>query len=324
MQKLLLSMTMILPLVFASQRFHSANSKDSVRHQTDSESHLLEIGHASRMRTVMDSPSEVKVVSYNIRWRGGEELRQLAQLLKEDTEIGGAAILGLQEVDRNKKRTGNENTAKILAEELGMYYAWAAPSAPDSETRAPRRRSAAGVEGGNSLGVVAEEETGVVILSSYPLSHLQRIILPHEGPGGRRRVALGATVTLGQTSLRVYSVHSETRISVDRKVEQMKAVLEDLDHYPKGMPAVVLGDFNTWEQDAVAKTFKLFSAESFQTPFDEQPTFFRRALFVSIDLKLDWIWVRNLESSGYGVNRKVELSDHWPLWVVLRTRTRAS
>jgi endonuclease/exonuclease/phosphatase family metal-dependent hydrolase len=325
MQKLLLLVTAILPMTFASAPVHLApgNSQDSVRHGANAESHLLEIGHASKMRTVADSPAEVKVVSYNIRWRGGDELRQLAQLFKDDPEIGGAAILGLQEVDRNKQRTGNENTVKILAEELGMYYAWAAPGAPESKTRTTQVRGLRRPVKGDALAG-AEEETGVAILSSYPLSHVQRIVLPHEGPGQRRRVALGATVTLGPTSLRVYSVHSETRISVERKLDQMKAVLDDLTRYRKGMPAVVLGDFNTWEQDAVAKTIKLFTAENFHTPFDEQATFFRRALFVSIDLKLDWIWLRNLEESGYGVNRRVELSDHWPLWIVLRTKASAS
>lgn len=74
----------------------------------------------------------------------------------------------------------------------------------------------------------------------------------------------------------------------------MKAVLNDLAHYRKEMPAIVLGDLNTWEQDAVAKTFKLFEADSFHTPFDDQPTFFRQVLFVSVDLKLDWIWLRIL------------------------------
>jgi endonuclease/exonuclease/phosphatase family metal-dependent hydrolase len=188
----------------------------------------------------------------------------------------------------------------MLAEELGMYYAWAAPPSPKSEK---------------------EEETGVAILSSYPLSQVHRLVLPHEGPGGKQRLALGATVTMGKTNLRVYSVHSETRIPVDKKLDQMKAVLEDVDRYPKGMSSVVLGDLNTWEQEAVDKTFKLFKANNFHTPFDEQATFFRRVLFVSVDLKLDWIWLRNIESSTYGVNRRIELSDHWPMWVVLETRT---
>lgn len=312
MQKVLFSILTIFPLLlsFRPLPFAQSSSQDSVSHHLKSESHLLETGQASKMRTMTESPAEIKVVSYNIRWRGGEELSQLTQVLKDDPQIGGAAVLGLQEVDRNKKRTGNKNTVRILAEELGMYYAWAAPAVPDSPT--------------SSLKAKAEEETGVVILSSYRLSHVQRIVLPHEGPGQRRRVALGATVTLGKTSLRVYSVHSETRISVERKLDQMKAVLDDLACYPKGMPAVVLGDFNTWEQDAVTKTVKLFTAENFRTPFDEQATFFRRALFVSIDLKLDWIWLRNIQESGWGVNRNVELSDHWPLWIVLRTEARAS
>jgi endonuclease/exonuclease/phosphatase family metal-dependent hydrolase len=284
----------------ASHSFHSVQSKAPRNPQAQSDPDLLEVGRASKIRTVTDSPPEVKVLSYNIRWRGGEELRQLAQLLKDDAEIGGAAILGLQEIDRNKKRTGNKNTVKMLAEELGMHYAWAAPPSPKSEK---------------------EEATGVAILSSYPLSQVDRFVLPHEGPGRRRRVALGATVSLGKTSLRIYSMHSETRIPVDRKLDQMKTVLADLDHYPKEMQAVVLGDFNTWEQDAVAKTRKLFTANNFQTPFDDQATFFQRVLFVSIDLKLDWIWLRNIENSSYGVNRRIELSDHWPLWVMLKTRT---
>lgn len=294
-------MTIIMSLVHASPYLHSGKSVISTNHKGNSASHLLEVGSASKIREVTDSPAEVKVISYNIRWRGGDELRRLGQLLKDDAEIGGSAILGLQEIDRNKKRTGNKNTAKFLAEELGMYYAWAAPPSPKSDSK--------------------EEETGVAILSSYPLSQVHRIVLPHEGPGRRRRVALGATVTLGKTNLRVYSVHSETRISVDKKIEQMKAVLEDLDKFPKRMPSVVLGDFNTWEQEAVEKTSKLFTAANFQTPFDEQATFFRRVLFVSVDLKLDWIWLRNIESSSYGVNRRIELSDHWPLWVVLKTKT---
>ena len=51
----------------------------------------------------------------------------MIKLLKDDPEIGGASILALQEVDRRKKRSGNNNTAKMIADELGLHYAWAAP-----------------------------------------------------------------------------------------------------------------------------------------------------------------------------------------------------
>lgn len=298
-----LSLTFTLAILF-SVRFSHAEKENSLEEfaiaGTNTDSKLLEVGRASRIRPAKNSPDNIKVVSYNIRWRSDDELRKLGQLVKDDPEIGSASILALQEVDRNKERTGKTNTVKLLADQVGMHYAWAAPPAPQFEK---------------------EEETGVALLSAYPLTDVHRIVLPHEGPGGRRRVALGATVTIGRARLRVYSVHSETRIPIEQKLAQMQAVLDDLNVYSKTMPAIVMGDLNTWEQDAVAKTFKLFTTEGLQTPFDDQPTFFRRILFVSIDLKLDWIWLRGLDASSHGMNRKIELSDHWPLWAVLQLKS---
>jgi endonuclease/exonuclease/phosphatase family metal-dependent hydrolase len=262
---------------------------------------LLESGKATRMRQPATMPSEIKVISYNIRWRGGDDLQTLVKFLKDDPEIGGASILALQEVDRHKKRTGHSNTAKMIADELGLHYAWAAPPAPKSTD---------------------EEETGVALMSVYPLSDVQRIVLPNEGPNKRRRVALGATVDFGDHKWRVYSAHTETRIPVDKKLEQFKAVLDDLSHYPKIMPAIVMGDLNTWEMNADDKTTKFFTAAGLKTPFGGEATFRRKVLFVPIELKLDWVWLRGLEASSCGIDRKVEVSDHWPLWTNVRMQTR--
>lgn len=262
-----------------------------------SDPELLEVGVPAKPSRPAAGLSEIKIVSYNIRWRSGDELREISKALTGDTVIGGAAIVGLQEVDRNKKRTGYANTARGLAEDLGMYYAWAAPPAVKSDR---------------------EEETGVAILSRYPLTNIERLLLPHDGPGGRRRVALGATVRVGETSIRVYSVHAETRIPVSGKLDQMRAVLDDLAHYPKTMPAIVLGDFNTWEVNAVDETTKLFKDAGFSTPFAEnEPTFFTKVL-ISIELKLDWIWLRGLQVVNHGIDREIAVSDHWPLWTVVR------
>lgn len=221
-------------------------------------------------------------------------MRRLVRLLRDDAEIGGAAILGLQEVDRNKKRTGNTNTARLMAEELGLYYAWAAPPpATGKETQ--------------------EEETGVAILSEYPLTDLVRIVLPNEGPGGRRRVALGATVNVGATKIRLYSVHAETRTTKERRLEQFQAVLNDLQtHHAKIERAVVLGDFNTLLGRDVRVTSLLFTEAGFTTPFPNDETTWRTFI---LELKLDWVWLRGLRVIEYGIDKKIGLSDHWPLWV---------
>lgn len=286
------------PYAYEASRLETPTDSDAGR-----DSHLLEIGQPPKARVVVQSPGDFKVISYNIRFRSGDDLRTLIKHFKDDPEIGGASILGLQEVDRNKKRSGNKNTAALLAQQLGMHYAWAAPPAAADEK---------------------EEETGVSILSAYPLADVRRLVLPHKGPGGRRRVALGATVKMRRHDIRVYSVHGETRLQETLKIEQMKAVIDDLARYRRDMPAIVLGDLNTWEPAMIDKTFKLFRGENFRTPFSEESTFSSRALFIPIELKLDWIWLRHLESTSHGIDQTIKLSDHWPLWVILRIPTQVN
>ena len=264
---------------------------------------LLESGQATTIRKQTSPPTEIKVISYNIRWRSGDDLQTLIKLLQEDAEIGCASILALQEVDRHKKRTGHNNTVKTIANALGMYYAWAAPP-----TAKP----------------TDEEETGVAILSFYPLLDVHRIVLPNPGPGQRRRVALGATIDIPNGRWRVYSAHAETRIKIGKKLEQYKAVLDDLAKFPAGMPAIVMGDFNTWEPNVGGKVRKLFSDAGWKTPFEDQSTFRRKVLFVPIELKLDWVWLRGLEAGTFGINKKVEVSDHFPLWTNVRIGPQTS
>jgi endonuclease/exonuclease/phosphatase family metal-dependent hydrolase len=259
---------------------------------------LLEVGGEIKGAAGKAAPESLKVVSYNIRWRGGEELEELIRLLREDPEIGGAQVIGLQEVDRNKKRTGNVNTARRIADALGMRYAWAAPPDTDGD---------------------GEEETGVALLSSFPLSDVERVVLANEGPEGRRRVAVGATVRVGGAAVRVYSVHAETRMPVEKKVEHWRTVLEDLKRFPDARGAIVLGDFNTLKQKDVAAARKLFTDAGFATPFADDRTTWRTFI---VELKLDWLWLRGLDPEGFGIDKSIDLSDHWPLWAKVKLQRK--
>jgi endonuclease/exonuclease/phosphatase family metal-dependent hydrolase len=262
---------------------------------------LLESGQGTTLRKHISVPAEIKVLSYNIRWRSGDDLKDMIKLFKDDPEIGGASILALQEVDRHKKRTSYNNTAKMIADELGLHYVWAAPPAAKPAD---------------------EEETGVAILSVYPLTDVKRIVLPHPGPGRRRRVALGATVEIANRKWRIYSAHAETRIRFGKKLEQFKALLDDLSHYPANTPTIIMGDLNTWEPNAYDQVTKLFSDAGLKTPFDGKKTFKRRILFVPLELKLDWVWLRGLDASSCGIDREIEISDHYPLWTNVRMLNR--
>jgi len=121
----------ILPLL-AAQRRSSAPSVDArssrPRESPQSrETSLLEVGQEQKLRQGQVAIDQIRIISYNIRWRSGEDLKKLVELFRNDAEIGNAGIMGLQEVDRNKRRSRNTNTAKLMADELGLHYAWAAP-----------------------------------------------------------------------------------------------------------------------------------------------------------------------------------------------------
>jgi endonuclease/exonuclease/phosphatase family metal-dependent hydrolase len=258
-------------------------------HSYSQQTNLLEIGGPGKPIVPTSTPVELTIVTYNIRWRAGDQLKQIGNWLKEKHP----AIVALQEVDRARQRTGKTNTARALAEQLGMFYAWAAP---------PTAKPA------------DEEETGVELLSPYPLSNVTRIILPNPGPGGRSRVALGATIKMGKMDVRVYSVHAENRMAEPKKVEQLNAVLADLERLPKSTPAIVMGDFNTWERPMIDRARELFTKAGFVTPFpDGRATFQRKIVLFDLELKLDWIWLRGFESKSFDIDRSFTVSDHFPL-----------
>ncbi len=270
----------------------------AARAQEDGAEKLLETGQPPAALRSTDAAGSMKIVSYNIRWRGGDDLRKLIELLRADPEIGGAAVIGLQEVDRDKKRTKNVNTARAIAEALGMHYAWAAP--PSKE---------------------GEEETGVALLSPHPLADVVRIVLPHEGPGGRRRAAVGATVRIGGVQVRAYSVHAETRMPLAKKIEHWQAVLADLRRYDAIPHAVIVGDFNTIKDKDIRAARRLFTGDGFTTPFPDDRATFKVFLF---DFKLDWVWLRGFDHGDFGIDKQVGLSDHWPLWAQARFRRPAA
>jgi endonuclease/exonuclease/phosphatase family metal-dependent hydrolase len=270
-----------------------ADSRDAAR--------LLEAGNFAKAKTPdAATPAEIKIVSYNMRWRGGKDLDAITKLLRDDPLLGGADIVGLQEVDRNRKRSGSVDAARQMAQELGWNYIWAAP--PSDGTK----------QGDREAG---EDETGVAILSPHPLSDVTRLVLPYPGANCHRRAAIGATVQIGRASVRVYSVHGETRLVIERKVEQWQTILADTKAHPNVSRIVVLGDFNTIKEKDVKAARKLFNDAGFSTPFaDDDMTW---ETFI-VALKLDWLWLRNLDATAHGISRSVTYSDHYPLWATVK------
>ena len=107
----LLVLSTILPLFTSLQRNTSgptsgARAARQKEPHLNTDSHLLEVGKALKLRQVGPTHAEIKVISYNIRWRSGEQLGKLIKLFRDDAEIGNAAILDCRKLI--EKRNGAE------------------------------------------------------------------------------------------------------------------------------------------------------------------------------------------------------------------------
>ena len=102
---------------------------------------------------------------------------------------------------------------------------------------------------------------------------------------------------------------------VEKKVEHWRAVLEDLRLHAKVERAIVLGDFNTIKEKDVRAARRLFEGEGFTTPLSDERTTWKTFI---VELKLDWLWLRGLEAVESGIDKEIDLSDHWPLWAKIR------
>lgn len=123
----------------------------------------------------------LRVATYNIKsglWSSLDEVGDVLEALDAD-------VIALQEVDRLTSRTNGQDQAKELAERLGMKHAFAA----------------ARTEGGGDYGVA--------LLSRLPFREVRRIALESGNMTLEPRVALDATLCLGERELRAVSVHAD-------------------------------------------------------------------------------------------------------------------
>src|ERR1044071_1313822 len=94
---------LVLLVIVSAMIFSNAHSLAGQGNSLNGED-LLESGKAEKLRNPAVS-EEIKIVSYNIRWRSGAQLQQIINWLKKGHEEL-PTLIGLQEVDRARKRTG--------------------------------------------------------------------------------------------------------------------------------------------------------------------------------------------------------------------------
>lgn len=263
-----------------SRIWPSAEIAPRGRQELASPSFALE-EHGQFSRWSGEVPAAIRIVSYNVQL--GRKLEQILALFRTHPELSRADVLALQEVVRDPRASG----ARILAERLGFDYVYL-----------PGKRK-------------GDREIGLALLSRYPLRDIERIVLPQE----RRRndlprVALGATLAIGATQIRIYTVHVQALVPRDMKVRQIGAVLQSA--LRQATPyRLIVGDFNTLTRGDWRAVDRLLREAGFFSALPGSTWTYRRLL---IRMTLDWIYVQNMRVLGYGVAQEVTASDHRPIW----------
>lgn len=247
------------------------------------------------------TPGVLRLVSFNVHY--AREPLQLAESIRAHPTLAGADVFLLQEIEAYTSE-GASRTRR-LAEALELNYVYA-----------PARATAAG------------GTHGLAILSRFPIRDVEIIPLKQFDLGRRtrQRIALAATVPVGEADLRVYNLHLDTRINTRARLEQLVPVVAHA--RAQSVPQVVIaGDFNAnpfrwlghhfpiFRANQAKAVDKFMAAHDFETPFSKAGPTCRKGPFGLLRLRLDSIYTRGLQVRDFGVERSVKASDHSPLWI---------
>ena len=231
----------------------------------------------------------ISVMSYNIHIGQNsadqDQLEAIARYIKDSK----ADIIGLQEVDSNCNRSGKVDQMKFLAEQTGMYYAFARHFAFDG--------------GAYGLGV----------LSRYPLTDIKdlRVSLSSTGKPENRSL-LTADFVKGQTKFTFATVHMDYRDSKSRQIQAGELVNK---FSLVNNPVILTGDFNANPGTKELKTLEHIFTDVSELSGPTYPAIKPKNKIDFILVKKDLIAKIKKQDSG-----KVVYSDHLPVLSVFKVR----
>lgn len=168
------------------------------------------------MKNIATRPFQMlRVMSFNIRHgRGMGNFVNLDRTIA-DMITTRAEVIGLQEVDRFRWRSGFKDQVQSIAQALDMYWCYA-PC----------------VESGRS-------QYGNAILSKYVIDNYEITTLPY---GRERRMAIRAELIVH--GMRLHVVNTHLGVSLKERQKQMPVLFDKLSEQTTPYPLVITGDFN--------------------------------------------------------------------------------
>jgi endonuclease/exonuclease/phosphatase family metal-dependent hydrolase len=211
-------------------------------------------------------------------------------------------ILALQEADKRTVRTGGHHVAKELAAQLDMNWAHAPAGIPRGIKPVKRQWW---LDFEEPIDLYDKGDTGVALLSRWPLSDVTRIDLPWEECAWRPRLAMAATVA----GIRIFNAHVDPHAECGGQLAQLQVIADEADRVADRV--LILGDFNTLSKEKCLETRSFLESRGYTTPIPTGTATWRGA---GLHMHADWIFSRGVKITRWGVARPLHVSDHWPIW----------
>ncbi len=304
---------------------------ESVSDFTNRPNQGIEFGNQSALIHRDGSRAHLVLASYNIRYAVGSHLipsglgrkvgynypraraeavtrniETAARIFSDNALLPPPDILALQEADKATARAGGQHVAARMAERMHTAYVHVGAGLPRG-VKPQQREWWLNFE--EQIGVDEDSDTGVAMLSRVSLQNVARIDLPWHDCAWRPRLAMAATVSCGDQLLRIFNVHIDPHGPLGNQHQQTEMVLQ-IARQHEG-PTVILGDFNTLSNHKAIEIRKLLESNDYVTPFPTKIATWRGA---GLRYHADWIFVKGVRVSRWGVVKPLSVSDHWPIW----------
>lgn len=232
---------------------------------------------------------ELELLTYNIHHGVGIDGRLNLDRIARVIDKSDAEIIGLNEVDMGRRRSGFKNQTAYLAEKLNMNYAYG-----------PGKNGFPG-------------SYGNAVLTKYPIISTENIALPHSNRDTKESRSLLKTEIEISENRSIYILLTHLSLDRNEREEQFRWI----NNYIKNLktPCILMGDFNAGLLEL--KNYLDEDKRSLRPLLSGVKTYPASNPISGIDLYFSDNRIQSIE--GYTI--KTNASDHLPVYLKLRVYT---
>lgn len=159
---------------------------------------------------------------------------------------------------------------------------------------------------------------GNAILSKWPISKPEKIILPHAQPiNGLMRSVTSGIIHFGDMDIKTYSIHMETPVMHRfKRIQQLQHTIDRINAVNHTDYVVFGGDFNSLFTRDVRDMVDLCLSNNLNWASKDVGHSLAKYKFVK--LTLDHIFSKGFEIVASGKIENTVASDHFPIWTKLK------